>query len=343
MPRQRPAEPLLRPARADDALCLSVLAMQVFLDTYATDGIRPALAREVLQGYSQASFAAALADPATRIVVAEIAEHLVGFAQLTLGARHALAPAGEPAELLRLYVQEPFTASGIGTRLLAHAEDMAAAAGATVLWLTPWVHNIRARAFYARRGYTDVGSTWFQFEGESHENRLVARTLPGFEFAPIASDADLTLLHGWLRRPHVAAWWGEAESIGDLRHDFIDEPGGTRGHIVHLNRRPLGFIQCYVVMGSGDGWWPDETDPGARGIDQFIAEPALLGQGVGSAMVRRFVDALFADPAVSVVQTDPRPDNARAIAAYRKAGFTPVGGVHTPDGLALLMRRRRDG
>ena len=43
-----PRQPTLRPATADDALCLGVLAMQVFLDTYATEGIRPPIAREAL-------------------------------------------------------------------------------------------------------------------------------------------------------------------------------------------------------------------------------------------------------------------------------------------------------
>ncbi len=167
----------LRPAVPDDALCLSVLAMQVFLDTYATQGIRPALAREVLTGCSQAVYSQAIADPSGRVLVAEQRAHLVGFAQVTLSARHALAPAGAQAELLRLYVQEPFTGAKIGTQLLAGAERLAAAAGAGVLWLTPWVHNQRALAFYARRGYSDHGLTSFTFEGESHDNRLLAKAL----------------------------------------------------------------------------------------------------------------------------------------------------------------------
>ena len=170
---------LLRDAVRDDALCLSVLAMQVFLDTYATAGIRPALAREVLQTYSQAAFEKAIAAPATKLVVAEHDAHLIGFAQVTLDASHALAPAGHRAELLRLYVQEPFTGRGVGTRLLARAEAVAADSGASVLWLTPWIHNARAIAFYGRRGYADHGVTWFRFEGESHENRLFAKSLQG--------------------------------------------------------------------------------------------------------------------------------------------------------------------
>ncbi len=174
-----PDDVTLRPAVAADALCLSVLAMQVFLDTYATSGIRTAIAREVLAGCSLASFELALVDTATRLWVAERAGHLVGFAQVTLGAEHPLAPAGEPAELQRLYVQEPFTGRGVGRALLEQAERSAAQAGATVLWLTHWVHNQRALRFYARSGYQDHGLTWFVFEGESHANRVCAKSIQG--------------------------------------------------------------------------------------------------------------------------------------------------------------------
>ena len=156
---------------------MSVLAIQVFLDTYATQGIRQAIAREVLSTYPEREFQRYLADPNTRLVVAEAGANLLGFAQVTLGATHELAPEGRQAELLRLYVQEPFTAKGIGTQLLQEAERLAAASGVSVLWLTPWVHNHRARAFYARRGYEDRGLTHFTFEGESHENRVCAKRL----------------------------------------------------------------------------------------------------------------------------------------------------------------------
>ena len=49
------AELCLRAARAADAPCLGVLATQVFLDTYATGGIRPAVAREVLAAFRSPS------------------------------------------------------------------------------------------------------------------------------------------------------------------------------------------------------------------------------------------------------------------------------------------------
>jgi diamine N-acetyltransferase len=157
--------------------------MQVFLDTYATQGIRPAIAREALSSYSERVFALATGSSDTGLCVAEHNGHLVGFAQVTFNASHQLAPPGIQAELLRLYVQEPFTGKHVGTRLLAQAEHMAAEAGATVLWLTPWVHNHRAIEFYLRRGYEDFGLTHFIFESESHENRVVAKTVERTERA----------------------------------------------------------------------------------------------------------------------------------------------------------------
>ena len=162
-----------------------------------------------------------------------------------------------------------------------------------------------------------------------------------FHFRPLQR-ADLSMLAEWLARPHVREWWGEPDSVADLEADYgpaIDGTDSTRAFIVELDGRPIGFIQAYVAMNSGDGWWPDERDPGTRGVDQFLAHEADLGRGLGSAMVRAFTDTLLAEPGVTRVQTDPSPGNLRAIRAYEKAGFIRRGVVDTPDGPALLLIR----
>lgn len=166
-----------RAATADDAVCLGVLATQVFLDTYATDGINRSIAREVLTLLSTPAMAALLAAPGERFIVAERGDRMVGFAQLRLGATHERVDATRPAEIVRLYVQEPFAGRGLGTTLLAEAEALAASGGATHAWLTAWVGNARALAFYPRRGYAELGPTPYIFEGEQHENRLFAKPL----------------------------------------------------------------------------------------------------------------------------------------------------------------------
>lgn len=168
--------------------------------------------------------------------------------------------------------------------------------------------------------------------------------LTGFELRRLAEN-DLAMLHEWLLRPHIAEWWGAAESVEELRADYLEQAeaeNATEAFIAYYQNAPIGFIQCYVVMGSGDGWWEEETDPGARGIDQFLANPEQLNAGLGRAMIRAFIAKIFADPEVTVIQTDPNPNNLRAIRCYTAAGFQAVGEVMTPDGLALLMCCNRE-
>ena len=167
----------LRVANADDALCIGVLGTQLFLDTYAPDGIRPTLALEVLEHFSTDAIASRLGHPASTFVVAEAAGHMQGFVQLTLGATHALLPPGSTVELDRLYVLARFAGRGIGTRLLREAEVLAGNQGASTLWLTAWVGNHHALAFYARRGFRDAGATMYRFQDEQYENRVLARAL----------------------------------------------------------------------------------------------------------------------------------------------------------------------
>lgn len=167
----------VRRAEGRDAQCLSALATQVFLDTYATDGISLALACEAQAHFSLPAFAERLAVPYSRTLLAERRGHLVGFAEIAIGRTHALAGSDRAAELARLYVQSPFLRRGIGRLLLQEAEALAGAHGACTLWLTAWIGNGRALAFYASQGYEELGRTEYSFEGQSFENRLFAKAL----------------------------------------------------------------------------------------------------------------------------------------------------------------------
>ncbi len=150
------------------------------------------------------------------------------------------------------------------------------------------------------------------------------------------------MLHEWIHRPHIAQWWDAAlpRDLEETRARYLPrlgEESSVKQCIALLDAQPIGFVQSYVAMECGDGWWQDETDPGVRGTDQFLADAAALGRGLGSRMVAAFVARLFEDEAVTRVQTDPDPRNVRAIRCYEKVGFRRVGEVTTPDGLALLM------
>ncbi|WP_332774538.1 AacA4 family aminoglycoside N(6')-acetyltransferase [Polaromonas sp.] len=163
----------------------------------------------------------------------------------------------------------------------------------------------------------------------------------------LMSEHDLPMLHDWLNRPHIVEWWGGEQArptLAEVREHYLPgvlARGSVTPYIAMLGDEPIGYAQSYVALGSGDGWWEDETDPGVRGIDQSLANPTQLGKGLGTKLVRALVELLFSDPQVTKIQTDPEPNNHRAIRCYEKAGFVQQKIITTPDGPAVYMVQTR--
>jgi AacA4 family aminoglycoside N(6')-acetyltransferase len=163
----------------------------------------------------------------------------------------------------------------------------------------------------------------------------------------LMEERDLPMLHDWLNRPHIVEWWGGEEgrpSLAEVREHYLPSAlvkHNVTPYIAMLGDTPIGYAQSYIAIGSGDGWWEDETDPGVRGIDQSLASPELLNKGLGTKLVVALVQRLFSDPTVTKIQTDPSPRNLRAIRCYEKAGFHQIRRIVTPDGPAIYMLHDR--
>ena len=160
----------------------------------------------------------------------------------------------------------------------------------------------------------------------------------------LMAERDLPMLHEWLNRPHMVEWWGGRPTLDEVRAHYLPcvlAEGAVTPCIAMLGNEPIGYAQSYVALGSGNDRWEDETDPGVRGNDQSLANPAQLNQGIGTKLVRALVDLLFSHPAVTKIRTDPAPNNQRAIRCYEKAGFVQQGVICTPDGPAVYMVQTR--
>ena len=163
----------------------------------------------------------------------------------------------------------------------------------------------------------------------------------------LMTENDLPMLHSWLNRPHIVEWWGgdeERRTITGVYERYQPRILGkdrVTSYIAMFDEESIGYAQSYSVLGSNDGWWETETDPGVRGIDQLLANESQLNKGLGTMLVRRLTEQLFSNVAVTKIQTDPAPDNLRAIRCYEKAGFVNRGNIVTPDGPAVYMVQTR--
>jgi aminoglycoside 6'-N-acetyltransferase len=156
-----------------------------------------------------------------------------------------------------------------------------------------------------------------------------------YGFRAVTED-DLPIIAAWLAEPHAAEWWDDPETeIGHIGEHIDSE--AVEPLIVELNGRPIAYLQSYDPHLEDDHPYQDQPF-GTLGIDITIGPPDMLGIGHGSAIVRQFVDELFAEGTPRVI-IDPDPTNVRAIRAYEKAGFQAFDTRTSIYGPALMMAR----
>jgi aminoglycoside 6'-N-acetyltransferase len=138
-------------------------------------------------------------------------------------------------------------------------------------------------------------------------------------FEPV-TEAHRTLLKNWLVQPHWQEWWGAPDE--ELEQIYAVEQGEHLPFIVCVDGQPVAYIQCWWRGKHPEVPWVKNMNPAERGIDISIGDAAHLGKGYGTRIIKHFAAKLFAEGATRLV-IDPDKRNARAIAAYANAGFTP--------------------
>jgi len=93
------------------------------------------------------------AEPDQAVLVAAEGERVVGLA--TVIVRHVITDDAPFARLAALVVAEDRRGRGIGRALAAAAEDIAVAAGCSVIEVTSGDHRPGAHAFYRSLGYEE--------------------------------------------------------------------------------------------------------------------------------------------------------------------------------------------
>ena len=112
--------------------------------------------------------------------------------------------------------------------------------------------------------------------------------------------------------PEVAQWWGDAwRSIQDVTNPDDYESG----FIIELVDESIGFIQS-----------TEETDPMYEHASIDLAlHSDWQGQGLGPDAIATLARYLITERGHHRLTIDPAAHNTRAIKAYERVGFKPVG------------------
>ena len=143
-------------------------------------------------------------------------------------------------------------------------------------------------------------------------------------FRPMTAE-DLRLLHEWQQRPHVKRWWSDRETYEQVVEHYLPAIEGQEPadhFIMLLDERPIGMIETYLVSDYPEYEAVVGVGAGVAGVDLLIGEEALIGRGLGSEVINRFVEeVVFASPATVACIAGPEVPNIASIRAFEKAGF----------------------
>lgn len=160
-----------RDATVADAALLTDLFTRTFTETFG-HLYDPRDLRIFLDGVTAEAYAGELANPEFDIRIAAAGDEPVGFAKLGPAILPGEPPPGT-VELWQIYVLKPWRGSGIGPMLYDWAVERARARGAEHLQLTVYVDNHRAKTFYARRGFAEIGPYAFMVGNHADEDIIM--------------------------------------------------------------------------------------------------------------------------------------------------------------------------
>ncbi|MEO8485510.1 MAG: GNAT family N-acetyltransferase [Betaproteobacteria bacterium] len=167
----------IRLARAMDAPALAALAERTFRATFDPHNSDANMRLYCGRAYDAAIQAAEIADPRRVTIVADDGGALVGYAQLRQGDAPACVVADRPAEIQRIYVDARWHGRGVAQALMDAALGHARERRADRVWLGVWEHNARARRFYGKSGFAEVGDHAFVLGDEVQRDLVMVREL----------------------------------------------------------------------------------------------------------------------------------------------------------------------
>ncbi|MDQ2877685.1 MAG: GNAT family N-acetyltransferase [Pseudomonadota bacterium] len=149
------------------------VARRIFSDTFARhyDG-------DAFEAFCDAvylpggSMSAEFALPDTRWRVATVDGDPVGYVKLTPLRAPVTDPDPGALEMQQLYVAHEWHGMGVANRLAEWALETARADGASEIYLTVFDHNDRAKRFYARYGFVEIGHCTFQLGDRIDDDRV---------------------------------------------------------------------------------------------------------------------------------------------------------------------------
>lgn len=172
--------------------------------------------------------------------------------------------------------------------------------------------------------------------------------LSDIQFDPIKHE-HISLLVSWLNTPHVRLWYSQGQDnpityagVAKKLEPRITGKEAVYGYIVHIDTIPVGYIQVYDArLFPRDGYnltdIPEiKTIDRLAAIDFYIGNPAYIGKGYGTRIVKEFLEQ-YVKPYYNACLVDPDIRNSASIRCFEKAGFNKTRELKSDHQHVIIM------
>lgn len=161
---------------------LAELGRQTFHDTFAAANRAEDMAAYEAEAFGPDQQLTELRDRENTFLLAYMNAELVGYAKLRDNSALGLAEEQDPAgrlEIERLYVRQDWLGTGLGAALMRGALALAEQLHCSAVVLGVWEQNARARAFYQRFGFKQIGQHPFRLGQDVQTDLILRKGLAG--------------------------------------------------------------------------------------------------------------------------------------------------------------------
>src|SRR5215208_8536374 len=179
MPTETTKDFSIRRCTTDDAATIASLGARLFAEAYGSTHPEPELSRYLARSFPVEGVRESIADTAVTMLVAQDSSgKAIAYAYLKASPAPPSGVHGENVyEIVRFYVDSVYQGRGIGAALMEECFVDARSRGADAVWLQVWKEAPWAVGFYARMGFSIVGSAPFYFGEQVGDDHIMLKSL----------------------------------------------------------------------------------------------------------------------------------------------------------------------
>jgi ribosomal protein S18 acetylase RimI-like enzyme len=160
-----------------DISLLQEISKRTFYDSFAALNTAENMKFHLNNHFTEEKLTAEITNPDSAFFFAICEGMAVGYLKVNQAGAQTVLPNIGGVEIERIYVDQFYKSTGIGSALILKAVELASAARAKYIWLGVWEHNTSAIRFYEKNGFEKFSKHIFKLGDDEQTDLLMKKLL----------------------------------------------------------------------------------------------------------------------------------------------------------------------